>query len=216
LFVISEQIDNNKKGSTPSDPNCAFHISDEYATAPMVFGSKLEGSNKQQRHHHQPSGPSTLLATAILLPFVMVLGIVPAFQLSAFAQQSETEQTTDQIGSQVAEAHAGDEDEIRQVLEQLADQIAENTSSSIANQAITQLGSQVAASREGQVSQSIFQFVQQQAIADEEGDDSDDVEKTIAQIAEQVAEGDDISQAVVQVVERNATTTGTEDDETTN
>jgi hypothetical protein len=215
LFVISEQIDNNKKGSTPSDPNCAFHISDEYATAPMVFGSKLEGSNKQQRHH-QPSGPSTLLATAILLPFVMVLGIVPAFQLSAFAQQSETEQTTDQIGSQVAEAQAGDEDEIRQVLEQLADQIAENTSSSIANQAITQLGSQVAASREGQVSQSIFQLVQQQAIADEEGDDSDDAEKAIPQIAEQVAEGDDISQAVVQVVERNATTTGTEDDETTN
>jgi hypothetical protein len=83
LFVISEQIDNNKKGSTPSDPNCAFHISDEYATAPLVFGSKLEGSNKQQRHH-QPSG--SMLATAILLPLVMVLGIVPAFQLSAFAQ----------------------------------------------------------------------------------------------------------------------------------
>jgi hypothetical protein len=215
LFVISEQIDNNKKGSTPSDPNCAFHISDEYATAPMVFGSKLEGSNKQQRHH-QPSEPSTLLATAILLPLVMVLGIVPAFQLSAFAQQSETEQTVDQIESQVAEAQAGDEDEIRQVLEQLADQIAENTSSSIADRAITQLGSQVAANREGQVSQSIFQLVQQQAIADEEGDDSDDVEKAIAQIAEQVAEGDDISQAVVQVVEQNATTTGTEDDETTN
>lgn len=95
----------------------------------------------------------------------MVLGIVPAFQLSAFAQQSETEQTIDQIGSQVAEARAGDEDEIRQVLEQLADQIAENTSSSIADQAITQLGSQVAANREGQVSQSIFQLVQQQATA---------------------------------------------------
>jgi hypothetical protein len=87
LFVISEQIDNNKKGSTPSDPNCAFHISDEYATAPMVFGSKLEGSNKQQRHH-QPSEHSTLLATAILLPLVMVLGIVPAFQLSALHSRS--------------------------------------------------------------------------------------------------------------------------------
>jgi hypothetical protein len=82
------------------------------------------------------------------------------------------------------------------VLEQLADQIAENTSSSIADQAITQLGSQMAASSEGQVSQSMFQLVQQQAIADE-GDDSDDVEQAIAQIAEQVAEGEDISQAVV-------------------
>jgi hypothetical protein len=81
LFVTSEQIDNNKKGSTSSDPNCAFHISDEYATAPMVFGSKLEGSNKQQRHHHQPSRSTTLLATAILLPLVMVLEIVSAFQL---------------------------------------------------------------------------------------------------------------------------------------
>jgi hypothetical protein len=75
----------------------------------------------------------------------------------------------------------------------------------------------VAAKREGQVSQSIFQLVQQRAIAGEEGDDSDDVEKAIAQIAEQVAEGEDISQAVVQVVEQNATTTtGAEDDETTN
>jgi uncharacterized protein YpuA (DUF1002 family) len=79
----------------------------------------------------------------------MVLGIVPAFQLSAFAQHSETKQTIDQIASQVAEAQAGDEDEIRQVLEQLADQIAENTSSSIADRAITQLGSQVAAKKGG-------------------------------------------------------------------
>jgi hypothetical protein len=94
LFVISEQIDNNKKGLTPSDPNCAFHISDEYATAPMVFGSKLEASNKRQRHY-QPSGSTTLLATAILLSLVMVLGIVPAFQPSAFAQEPETEQTID-------------------------------------------------------------------------------------------------------------------------
>jgi type II secretory pathway component PulF len=87
------------------------------------------------------------------------------------------------------------------VLEQLADQIiAENTSSSVADQAIAQLGSQVAASEEGKVSHSIFQLAQQQAIADE-GDDNDDVEQAIAQIAEQVAEGEDISQAVVQVAE---------------
>jgi hypothetical protein len=215
LFVISEQVDKNKKGSTSSDPNCAFHISDEYASPPMVFGSKLEGSNKQQRHH-QASRSTTLLATAILLPLVMVLGIVPAFQLSTFAQQPETEQTIDQIASQVAEAQGGDGDEIRQVLEQLADQVAENTSSNIADQAITQLGSQVASSEEGQVSQSIFQLAQQQAIADEEGDDNDDVGQAIAQIAEQVAEGEDISQAVVHVAEQNATTTRTEDDETTN
>jgi hypothetical protein len=70
--------------------------------------------------------------------------------------------------------------------------------------------------REGQVTQSTFQLVPQRAIAGEEGDDSDDVEKAIAQIAEQVAEGEDIPQAVVQVVEQNATTTGAEDDETTN
>jgi hypothetical protein len=89
-----KQVDNNKKGSTSSDPNCAFHISDERATAPMVFGSKLEGSNRRQRHH-QPSRSTTLLATAILLPLVMLLGIVPAFQPSAFAQEPETEQTID-------------------------------------------------------------------------------------------------------------------------